>query len=629
MSAGPQPTAGDAPGLNQSQARAVVATFRYVDGLLADIERLARADLSMFAVERGDVAPDEQRLILAFASDARRRMLVALDRLGIARPQATVSARWGIETTLHFAASALGELDAARLRGYGALDAEVATDLQALTADLQAAALRAVALLHEHDEGGLKDRVSALPGPAGEVLRALERVSAEHGLAEVRSLIAAAAERAASATFDVGVFGRVSAGKSSLINVLVGAAVLPVGATPATAVPLRVQRGPLGATVHMQDGGRIEVGVEALREYATEERNPGNRQGVRAIEIKAPGVPAALRLLDTPGVGSLASSGPAQAFAWLPRCDLGLVLVAAGGPVSPDDIALVSGLAHAGVTHRVLLSKSDLLAAGERADAVAYVARELQAALGPEKNLAVQAVSTLPGHADELDGLRRGVLEPLAADHARASRAALRDRLHSLVSATAAALAGRSGAPDAHLVERHTAHSAAVARIRHVTGQLAGGAPSLLDQAADAVAGAWARGADGASDARTVLVAAAGASLEAVRAAVQAVRTDDQERGVARVMPPLFDPELLGAMPDLTPPRLARWLPRRAIAASRLRLLALPLQQALERYAARVEAWARARLTEREEELRLGPPVTGRAEADTGLARLHALSDRV
>lgn len=71
-------------------------------------------------------------------------------------------------------------------------------------------------------------------------------------------------------------------------------------------------------------------------------------------------VPAGLRFLDTPGIGSLSQSGPAQAFAWLPRCDLGVVLVAAGNPVGTDDLALLTGLTRAGITARVLLSKSDV-----------------------------------------------------------------------------------------------------------------------------------------------------------------------------------------------------------------------------------------------------------------------------
>jgi len=614
--------------LNPSQARSVAATFQYVDGVLSGAERFARGELSPLAGERADVAPDEGRLLLSSVAVARERMLAALDRLGIPRPQPKLSARWGIETGLKFAASALGELDTAHLRGYGAVDAEAARELEALAADLEAVLRRAVALLHERDAGGLAERLGALRGPAGEMLRALERLSTERGLADVRSLIAAAAERASSTTFDVGVFGRVSAGKSSLVNALAGTPVLPVGATPETAVPLRVRRGPLGAVVHLLDGDCRAVEVDQVAAYGTEEHNPQNQRGVREIEIQAPTVAEGLRFLDTPGVGSLATSGPAQAFAWLPRCDLGLVLVAAGGPVGPDDVALVAGLTNAGIACRVLLSKSDLLPPDERDRALAYVRRELATGLGGRSAVEVEAVSALAACRDQLEELQLRVLEPLAADHARAGRDALRRRLHSLVAATGAALAGRTYAPDDRFVERHAARLAAGARIRSEAEDLAGSHSLLLAEAAGALTAAWARGEDGSSAVRGVFLDAASRALAAVREAADALSAATPGDPTPPSLPPLFDAEFLNRMPDLSPPRLARWFPGRAAAARHLQPIAAALRAALERYAARLEAWGRARLEEHGTGFRPAEPADDIPEQGL-LAELAALVERV
>lgn len=582
--------------LNESQVRHVTSTFSYIDALLGSVEKLARADLSPFAAERADVAPDEGRLILSSVAVARRRMLAALDRLGIPRPQSTVSARWGIETTYKFAASALGELDAVRLRGYGAADEDVARELEALASDLEALILRSVGLLHERDVGGLKERLAMLHGPVGEVLRTLERLSTEQGLAELRSLIAAAAERATSATFDVGVFGRVSAGKSSLINALAGTPVLPMGATPTTAVPLRVAKGQLGALVHLLDGGRQELAVEQIAVYATEDQNPENQRGVREIEVRAPTVPDGLRFLDTPGVGSLATSGPAQAFAWLPRCDLGVVLVAAGGPVGPDDIALVAGLVHVGIACRVLLSKSDLLSPDERSRATAHIAKELGAALGGAHSVEVQAISSLTGYSEQLDALRRQVLEPLAADHARAARDALRARLHSLVGAAGAALAGRPQASDERVIERRTASLAARERIKRETACVAGGGTRVLEQAVDAIAAAWSRGEDGAAAVKRALLMAQNRALASVSEVLEQTPAGEPSDPMRRRVPPLFDPELLSALPDLAPPRLGFRFARRFLARRRLEPVGSDLQEALQRFASRLRAWGLAGL---------------------------------
>ncbi len=613
-------------GLNENQVRRVLATFSHVDSLLREIERVSHEDLSPFAQERADLAPDEARLLRSFVALARERMVGALDRLGIPRPVPGTSARWSAGTALTFADIALSEITEATLRGYGELDPAAAAELMALTADLRALMARGKALLHEHEPGALAERVAAVPGVAGEVLRAVERLSTEHGLAELRPLIAAAAERALGATFDVGIFGRVSAGKSSLINTLVGQPVLPVGVTPVTAVPIRIAHGEARATVIRLDGSARAIDLAELPEYATEARNPQNIKGLRAIEVSVPGVPPALRFLDTPGVGSLASSGPAQAFAWLPRCDLGLVLIAAGTAVGHDDLALVTGLARAGIACRVLLSKADLLAPDEVERALAYVRRELAAALGPEHGIDVHAVSTVRGHDASLARLRSGVLAPLAADHGAAAKRALKARLHRLVAAAEAAMNGDRGGRAPRL-EGYHARAAAAEVVRRETDRLTNDADRTLHDAADALALAWAEHGDPAGAVRRSILNAGARALATVRAAVDEVRrsaggdvTADRRR-----LPPLFDPELLGALPPLAPPPMARHLLGRRIALARLEPLAQPLREALSRYAARLYAWGMGQIEE------LAEPDTNPERTDRPtspeLARLDAMID--
>lgn len=584
--------------LNPNQVRAVLARFTHVDQLLGSIEQVARSESSPFAGKRGDLSPDEERLVLSFVAQARRRMLAALDRLGVPRPEPTVSARWSAQTALSFADIALAELGPGDLKGYGDLDLEAAAELDALVTDLRALLGRGTALLHERDPGALRERVAGVPGAAGDVLREIERISRESGLAEGRPLIEAAAERAVATTFDVGVFGRVSSGKSSLINALIGENLLPVGATPATAVPLRIRQGALAATVHLTDGSAGVIAVADLADYATEERNPENAKGVRAIELQAAGVPAGLCYLDTPGLGSLSRSGPAQAFAWLPRCDLGLVLVAAGSAIGADDLALVIGLSRAGIWCRLLLSKMDLLSAGELQESVAYLRRELDHALGPGHQVTVQPVSSLPAHRQALAALRRETLEPLAVRHASAARDALRARLHRLVAATAAALAGRRESTDERVAQLQRAVASARQEIDRETKRLRVTPQSVWDQAVAAVTAAWTSGQDGAAVLRQTLLNTAGEALLAVREAVDAARRVAGAGADRRRLPPLFDPEFLETLPELKPPAGVKRLLSRAVAARRLEPVAGPVSTALDRYADRLAAWGRGSLDE-------------------------------
>jgi len=84
------------------------------------------------------------------------------------------------------------------------------------------------------------------------------------------------------------------------------------------------------------------------------------------VEVPAARLREGITWVDTPGLGSLASSGAAETAAYLPRCDLGLVLIDAGATLSQEDLVLVQTLLHTGAQAMVLVSKADLLKPEER-----------------------------------------------------------------------------------------------------------------------------------------------------------------------------------------------------------------------------------------------------------------------
>ena len=112
--------------------------------------------------------------------------------------------------------------------------------------------------------------------------------------------------------FEVALFGRVSSGKSSLLNALLGSDVLPVGVNPITAVPTKLRYGPeLRAGVAYGDGRSRLIDMDELARLVTEQGNPGNLQNiVRAIvELPSARLSEGILLVDTPGLGSLAKRG--------------------------------------------------------------------------------------------------------------------------------------------------------------------------------------------------------------------------------------------------------------------------------------------------------------------------------
>ena len=127
--------AGRSP-LNSSQARRLLALLTDVDERLSPVEALCAGRSSPFVQERADVAPEEGRLLTSFAAAARARMREACDRLGVKRPEPTISGRRSIETTLHFAGISFSELSPGRMRGYGPLAPGAEDELAALSGAL-------------------------------------------------------------------------------------------------------------------------------------------------------------------------------------------------------------------------------------------------------------------------------------------------------------------------------------------------------------------------------------------------------------------------------------------------------------------------------------------------------------
>jgi GTPase SAR1 family protein len=87
------------------------------------------------------------------------------------------------------------------------------------------------------------------------LLRELDRIVTAHDLAEFRQAIIQLVGRMERNWWTIAFVGRVSCGKSSLLNHLLTTDVLPAGVTPVTAVPIRiVSGGSSAATVSFATG---------------------------------------------------------------------------------------------------------------------------------------------------------------------------------------------------------------------------------------------------------------------------------------------------------------------------------------------------------------------------------------
>jgi GTP-binding protein EngB required for normal cell division len=249
---------------------------------------------------------------------------------------------------------------------------------------------------------------------AGTVDPALARVLARLaeaaellGVAEVRDLAAEVAGRLQALRLEVAVVGEFKRGKSSLLNALVGREVLPVGVLPLTAVPTVLEQGEEALMVEYTDGRQEQHPLRQVASFVTEEANPGNRLGVARVtaRLHTPLLDAGVRLVDTPGVGSVHEHNTRSTDAYLPNLDAAVLVTSADPPISAAERAFLERvLAHA-VRLFVALNKADYLAAGDLDRTVAFTERVVRQVL-PDWPGPVYPLSARPGVGDP-EGVRR------------------------------------------------------------------------------------------------------------------------------------------------------------------------------------------------------------------------------
>ncbi len=431
--------------LNSSQKLHLLTSCQYADQLLAEAETIlaASSSKSPFNKYKAGLSPVQIKVVQDYIARIRAQMVQVLKSQEISIPPPQFEARKSIRVNLEFADIAFDECRPDAMTGYGEVPEPLIPELNGLVQEVKSVLRKLSTYLAQDIGQDLAARLQRLEhtGDEIELLKTLERIISKRGLVEFRSTLSVILDRLESNSFQIAVFGRVSSGKSSLLNYILETDVLPVGVNPITAVPTRIAHGTEAKlTVVYVDRKWERTELARLPEFVSEQFNPGNTKHVTRIVAELPSrrLQDGVVFVDTPGLGSLATAGAAETLAYLPQCDLGVVLVDAGSTLSQEDLSTLQSLYEAAIPALALLSKADLLGPEDRDRSAKYIAAQVSSQLGVR--LSVHPVSARGEHSRLLDDWFLREIQPLSERHQELAQQSLRRKIGTLREAVEAAL---------------------------------------------------------------------------------------------------------------------------------------------------------------------------------------------
>jgi GTP-binding protein EngB required for normal cell division len=268
--------------------------------------------------------------------------------------------------------------------------------------------------------------------------------------------ILALKERLAGGRFHLAVLGQFKRGKSTVLNALLGEAILPTSVVPLTAVPTWIEAGPsAGARIKLRDGSVREFATQRpeelsslLTRYVTESGNPGNALGVTEATVRHPAAILAqgVVLVDTPGIGSTLRQNTEATLRFLPQSDAAVFLVSADPPITETEVEFLQQVQAQVPRLFFVLNKIDYLDEAQRQEALNFLRRVLAERAGVDEAAPIFAVSarsaldarraddTEAWRASGMDAVERHLLDFLAREKSDTLQEAVRRKTHNILA---------------------------------------------------------------------------------------------------------------------------------------------------------------------------------------------------
>lgn len=175
--------------------------------------------------------------------------------------------------------------------------------------------------------------------------------------------------------------GKTNAGKSTLINTLLGRNILPVDDRPLSSEIVEItncaDESEERFTLLFRDGNQEDFpDLSELSRYATESGELSSRRHAEIALIRLvcclPHLPQGLHLVDTPGIGSSYRTHTATTTLYLEQADAVVYVLKSNNQLTVDDVPLLERIRKSNRNIIVVQSASDMRTVEENADITAH-----------------------------------------------------------------------------------------------------------------------------------------------------------------------------------------------------------------------------------------------------------------
>jgi signal recognition particle receptor subunit beta len=234
---------------------------------------------------------------------------------------------------------------------------------------------------------------------------------------------------------DIAVLGQFKAGKSSFLNGFLNKSLLPVGNIPVTSVITRISFGAEEkATVTFIDGTSKEISIESIPDYVSESGNPENAKNVFVLDIEVPHLNRikAIRLVDTPGIGSVWKHNTETTTGWFPETGAVLFIISAEKPISENELSLLHELYLYSPEIAIVITKTDLFEEEHLKQIELFITKVLKGAF--DRDFPIIRYSAYVNTSEHNEEIEQKIFLPLALNRDKTFAKILQHKIGSLAN---------------------------------------------------------------------------------------------------------------------------------------------------------------------------------------------------